>query len=424
MSSASERSRNNVRVGIFVTVVMMLFLFVLVALTDIASSLNKSTEQYVVRFNVLSGVSNLKSGADVRVGGLSMGKVVAVEPVLDDQPFETIEVRIEIESRVTLYDNAVIVLSSSLLGAESWLDCPSVGNPTDGETVAPGGMIIATDSMGMLTTLLGSGNAAKAGTIMDDFQQTARSARSFVKTIDEKAGPVMENLQTISTDTRELLSQVKDENWANWSGSVDRLFTWAVGATGSFDETIEEGRLLMTDLRGVVDENRSDINQIVSNTESFSARLDAEIAEKAIAMLDRGQEGLDQAMAVMENLRDDYESWAVDIGESLGNASLASQQLKLAMIEIRRSPWKVLYKPTNKELQHELLYEATRSFAVAAADIKAASMSVKRIMENHGEMVAQDRELYDRITRSLLDPLDRYERAQQQLFDVLVMETK
>ena len=47
-----------------------------------------------------------------------------------------------------------------------------------------------------------------------------------------------------------------------------------------------------------------------------------------------------------------------------------------AMIEIRRSPWKVLYRPTEKELENELLYEATRSFAVAAADMKAASVSV------------------------------------------------
>ena len=56
--------------------------------------------------------------------------------------------------------------------------------------------------------------------------------------------------------------------------------------------------------------------------------------------------------------------------------------------------------------------------------MKAASMSVSRILERHGDEVGQDRELYDRITRALLDPLDRYEKAQQQLFDVLVMETK
>ena len=122
-------------------------------------------------------------------------------------------------------------------------------------------------------------------------------------------------------------------------------------------------------------------------------------------------------------MRDDYETWSVDISESLGNASLASQQLKLAMIEIRRSPWKILYKPTDNELEHELLYEATRSFAVAAADMKAASISVNRILERHGDEVAQDRELYERITRALLDPLERYEKAQQLLFDVLVMET-
>ena len=85
---------------------------------------------------------------------------------------------------------------------------------------------------------------------------------------------------------------------------------------------------------------------------------------------------------------------------------------------------KAIETPTENELEHELLYEATRSFAVAAADMKAASVSVTRLLDKFGDKIASDQELADRITRVLLDPLERYEKAQQQLFDVLVMETK
>ena len=72
------------------------------------------------------------------------------------------------------------------------------------------------------------------------------------------------------------------------------------------------------------------------------------------------------------------------------------------------------------ELEHELLYEATRSFAVAAEDLKAASASVRRVLDNHGELVAEDAELFDRVKRGLLDSLDKYEKAQSNLFDILI----
>ncbi|MCH7603835.1 MAG: hypothetical protein IIB54_13820 [Planctomycetes bacterium] len=424
MPSLSERSRNNVRVGIFVSISIILAMSVIIMLTDILSTLNKSVETYTVQFNVSSGVSNLKSGADVRIGGLSMGKVKGVRPQMDGEPFEIILVDIELDSKVTLYDNAIILLSSPLLGAESWLDCPSVGNPESGNPVGPGGTVSAMDSVGMLTTLLGPGNASTAETIVDDLKATMQSARSFAANMDTRSVPILENLDTMTGDARAVVDEVRNENWPSWSESVDRIFVWAESATTNFDDTIEEGRLLMTDMRSVVEENREGVSAIVSNSESFSNRLNTEIADKASALLDRGRDGLDEAVAALTRIRDDHETWSVDIGESLGNASLASQQLKLAMIEIRRSPWKILYKPTDKELEHELLYEATRSFAVAAADMKAASISVNRILERHGNEVAQDRELYERITRALLDPLERYEKAQQLLFDVLVMETE
>ena len=103
-----------------------------------------------------------------------------------------------------------------------------------------------------------------------------------------------------------------------------------------------------------------------------------------------------------------------------------STQLKLALIEIRRSPWKLLYRPTSEELSHELLYEATRSFAVAAGDLKAASESVKRVMENHSDLIVNpdNKAAFERLTKHLIDSMERYEKAQQEMLDVLVTEKK
>ena len=140
------------------------------------------------------------------------------------------------------------------------------------------------------------------------------------------------------------------------------------------------------------------------------------------AFLDTGRDALDDATAVIQRLRTDYEGWSVDIGEALGSAALAGQQLKLATIEVRRSPWKLLYRPTATEVEHEMLYEAARSFALAAADVKAASRSAQAILDRHPEVLRGDPELLERVQRNLVGPLRNYEEAQTRLLDVLIEE--
>ena len=128
-----------------------------------------------------------------------------------------------------------------------------------------------------------------------------------------------------------------------------------------------------------------------------------------------------QAQTTFTDSQEDYEHWANDLGEVMGNASLASQQLKLTTAEIRRSPWKILYRPSVDELDHELLYEAARSFALAATDLKGASESVRRVLDNHAAQI--DQAAFTRLERNLTDSLQNYERAQQELFEVLVVES-
>jgi hypothetical protein len=178
----------------------------------------------------------------------------------------------------------------------------------------------------------------------------------------------------------------------------------------------------MTDGRAVVAENREPIKTAVANVQDVTQRIKDETVDKVHALLDQGQEGLDSALATLKNIQVDYAGWTTDVGETLGNASIASQQLKLAMIEIRRSPWKVLYRPSADELQHELLYEAARSFAVAAADLKAASASVQRAIDSNSPEVLKDAESFKRIQQSLVESLERYEKAQQRMLDVIIAD--
>ena len=423
MASPSERNRNNVRAGVFVTIAIIIGLAVMIILTDAIGAIAHATDGYTVSFDVASGVANLKRGSDVRVGGVRMGRVTHIEPMLEPgKAFRKISVAFRVDRRIAIYADAHVLVTAPLIGSDSWLDIPNVGNPAAGPP--PDGQLIGISSVGMLTSLLGAENAGKANEMMDNVHHFSEFLGEVPDEYHKRVVPLIDDVGVAAADAKSVVHDFRESRWPTWAESVDRVLTWATGATGKLDGAIAEGQGLLSDSRAVVNENRPQIKSIVDNVKTTTDTISTETVDKFHKLLDTGQQGLDQAVAALEDMRIDYGSWATNLGEALANANLATQQLKLTTIETRRSPWKLLYRPSADELQHELLYESARSFAVAAADLKAASESVQRILDQHSDKIAGDEDAYRRLERNLLDSLAKYEKAQQQLLDVIVADHK
>ncbi len=425
MASPSERRRNNVKAGVFVTVAILIAVGIIVVLSGIWEQLTVRTREYIVQYPVTAGVSNLKKGADVRVGGVLLGRVTEVEPrFAETAPFEQIDVAFKIDEHVRLYAGARIFVTKPLLGTDAWLDISDVGDPASGEP--DGGRVEGAISTGMLNTVLGAENAARTGEIVENVRAVSASVR---RDYDERIGPMIDNVGEAAAGARDLIVRVRDEDWPRWSGSVDRIMTWADGFTGNLDAAIAEAHGMLIDGRGIINDNRERLDETIVNFRDASEdasviaeRVRTETVDKANRLLDAGHAAIDEALATIRTIQTDYDGWSVEIGEALGNATLASQQLKLTLLEVRRSPWKLIYRPSEDEVAHELLYDAARSFSLATADLKAASASVNAILDRHGDRLADDPALMERLKRSLLEPLGNYERAQQRLLDVLYQE--
>ncbi len=347
MPSLQERSRNNIRAGIFVTVTLVLAFAVVIVLSDAWQTFSRRTNQYTVTFAVASGVNNIKAGPETRAGGGAMGEVTKVRPKTENEVFqEVIEINFTLDRSVVLYSNATVLITSPLIGADAWIDIISLGGPVDEQVVEPeavmptpapilladGGELEGTPTVGMLTALLGPENQTKTDRILDDVMAT--------------------------------------------SGAVREI----------------------------------------------TARVNEQTIDKVEELLDTGQAALEAARVVMEDVGREFDYWTPDVRAALGDIRLAAQSLKFAGIELRRSPWKILYQPRKSELEHELLYEAARSFAVAASDLKAASESVQRVMDRHADRLNDDPQIVERLNAYLLDSLDGYEKAQQRLIDVLLTD--
>ncbi|HRJ49422.1 MAG TPA: hypothetical protein PKU91_02745, partial [Phycisphaerales bacterium] len=104
------------------------------------------------------------------------------------------------------------------------------------------------------------------------------------------------------------------------------------------------------------------------------------------------------------------------VRRTMANARLASDQLKLAMMEIRAQPWRLLVQPDTKELQQQLLYDSARSYASALSDLRASATALETITAS-GVRPGIDPAEVARLKRELDEALERYRVAESRLFE-------
>lgn len=93
----------------------------------------------------------------------------------------------------------------------------------------------------------------------------------------------------------------------------------------------------------------------------------------------------------------------------MANLQLTGDQLKLAAIEVRRSPWRLLYSPSKKELETDNLYDAARSFALAASTLEGSIASLKEVTADTPE----DRARIEQMNAYLDKLYGRFREAEQ-----------
>ncbi len=438
MSSASERQRNNVRAGIFVTVAGALAIAILLALSDIAALFEQSNT-YRVSFPVSSGVGDLTTGSSVRIGGLKIGRVKRVDLQRSEgaSPLDRIEAEFEITSEVELYDNARLMIGQPLLGADAWISIASVGDPAGGGVrLAPGALLQGAIAPGMLTDLLGPENASRADEIVADLKDFTAFLAALDGEYDQRIRPVLEQAGFTADEVRALVARINGEDWPRWAGAIDRVFSDVHELSDGLDAAVADGRSFIANVdstinrtNDLIDANRPEIDALIRrlnetgvDLQAIVKRFDAETIDRVHAFLDQGQQGMESFTRVGERINQQLDVIGPDLETAMANARLASEQLKLTTVEVRRSPWKLLYQPSKGEFEHELLYEAARSFAVAASDLKAASESVDRVMARHGDRLAMDPDTANQLREHLHASFERYRAAQQRLMDVLVLD--
>jgi methyl-accepting chemotaxis protein len=96
----------------------------------------------------------------------------------------------------------------------------------------------------------------------------------------------------------------------------------------------------------------------------------------------------------------------------IASLKTTGDNLKFASSEIRRSPWRLLYKPGPSEMANLNLYDSARQFAEGAGQMNDAAMSLRDALKNPDVDQAQVQKLVDQLDKQF----DNFHQVEQQLW--------
>lgn len=438
--SSGVVSRNNVAAGTFVIASILLAVAIAFVLGDIDLGEKKT---YVIRFPDSVGVTGLKKGADVTFAGMSVGQVMGVTAYVD--PGSTVgaarymDVEVELDSELVLFEDAKGDLTPPLLGGVSRINIASAGVGAD-DDLSPDGNGLLDDGEVILGRLAPSilaqlgftaEDAAKIKASINDVSEITANAKDtsgafkrMAEVLEPSFGEGVEDGRGVLANLRAFSDNLNGED--GWSGRVDSIMTSVDEASGKVGGVIDDAQGAIGSAREMLDDASPRVARVLDNVEQTTERVRFESVDRVNHLLERGALTVGSYNDLAGDVRAVIGENRPVIDSTLVNARQLSLQGKLFLEEIRAQPWRLLNKPSEKDLRREPLYEAARVYADAVGELRVASESLDLAVKNlenarsspGGDIGAE----LMRLAQVVDQAYSRYEGAERRLLDLLASE--
>lgn len=422
--------RNNMLVGLFLLVTLTLAILASFVLSGISF---ESRARYVVRFDLNEGTSGLSVGSAVRIGGQQVGTVRDLSFAIDEATGSPIavDVTISIDKDLAIYEDATAYLDLPLLGTLSSINLPDVGGGAP--RLAEGGMLIGRLAPPAFLAQAGFGPAEqeRVRKIIRGLDDGVSSLNEVIDRVDPQVDPMIADTRAAIADLREAIASINDK-LPGWTDQIDTTMDDVNAFTGGLAPGLDEARATVADARAgiadardvihktgqAIDENRPKVDEIIESVRSASAQIDQESVPKINEALDEIDRQVAAWGAVADDVRVFMDEQLPSARKAMANVRLASDQLKLAITEIRAQPWRLLIRPSRRELEQELLYDSARQYAAAVSDLRATSESLQTLLASDAARL--DREELSGIQNHLLRAFERYDQAERDLLERMI----
>jgi phospholipid/cholesterol/gamma-HCH transport system substrate-binding protein len=396
------KQRNALRAGIFMLVSLVLIIFVIVAISG-AAKFTQAFKTYPVAFSLQDDIGGLRAGDDVRIGGLKVG---SVRDIRIDQEKSAIIVFIDIPAKYAIAKDANVQVQHGLTGAAG-ININNFGSA--GALAANEYLQGNPDSLtGLTRQLTGIGGdlhqtlanfrvaSDKLNIDLDKFAQTSDSftatgfaATNTVQELHVRIPELIARVETLADSGIRLL-----DTWRDFLGP----------SSGDFHQTV-------ANLNHVTGDIRQRLPDVLDRLHGILTKVDIAVGRATTALTEiQGASGnLNVATGALRSILVDNRSKLNSVIESL---KATSDNLKYASVEIRHSPWRLLYQPKPDEMANLNIYDSVRQFAEGADSLDDAASALRDALKDPNADPAQVKRLMQHLDESFAN----FQGVQQKLW--------
>jgi phospholipid/cholesterol/gamma-HCH transport system substrate-binding protein len=385
-----EKQRNALRAGLFMVISLALVVFVIIAISG-AGRFTQSFTTYPVVFSIADDIGGLQAGDDVRLGGLKVGSVrdISIHTIPNaatgnGQP--QVVVYIDVPARFPLNTDAGVEVEKTLTGSAA-VNIESFGSgpawqSTDYLHGKPDALSQTFRGLGTATQKLNA-DLDKLGQTADAFTETAFTASATVHDLRIRLPEIILRYQELTAAAVRALDVIHD----------------LLGpSTGDFHNTLSNVRALTGDLRDRLPDDLDQLHAILGKTN---------------ITVTRAADAMANVKATTGSLRDIVVGNKSKLAGIIASLKATSDNLKYASIEIRHSPWRLLYQPKAGEVANLNTYDSVRQFAEGAGSLDDAAAALRDALDTP----SPDPQQVKKLMADLDVSFSRFQAVQQKLWN-------
>ena len=381
----ARAQRSEFLAGIFILIALVALGAVLVAVGN-WESLIRAKMTYYVRFDQAPMV---KQGSLVLLGGMVKGRVTEVHTIFEvvdeatgAESFHFV-LAIELPKEIRLRRDAMVAIETKLIGEDAAVNIRCLGVGPLATDTMPDDPIEGHSGTAMDSAVEALGIGEEQKTQIAEILANIAEITASLKDTAPKIERVVDNIETVTGNLRdtmpELTASVR-EGADKLKGAGDRVNT-------------------------ILNENRENIKTAVTNVTEMTASAKTQVDEL-----------LANLTSASADIRTLVAANRMNLSDTLVNMRQTSEQLKAASTEIRRAPWRLLYRPEDREADSLNIFDASRNYANAVADLRTTAATIKTILDLKAEGVPVDQEVIVNMLDRLKAGFKKYEEAEEALW--------
>ncbi len=255
---------------------------------------------------------------------------------------------------------------------------------------------------------------AKIHEIVDTMKTAMTDIKDITKTLKNETNP-----EKVDSLLAKIGKSVADINKATTSirTELDRESDDSIIA--KVHVAVTNIKKITTDARPKIDKSLTSIVKTTKAIETYTKDDVAEILKKLRKTNTEVLQIVKNFGTVSKNAKEIVLMHRGNVDEIIDNMAQVSANLKSASKEIRRSPWRLLYRPEDKELRSQNIHDAARAFSAGASELDQAMAKLAGLIKAHPEGIPADDPQMLKIKEQIQNTFSRFDEAEQALWKEL-----